>query len=246
MEAVGAFRIFERSLIKRDLQYTEYYGDGDSKGFLQVKDIYGANSVTKLECIGHIQKRVGSRLRKLKKNPKGLGGKGKLTDKFIDKLQNYSGIAIRSNRESTIFFYTYKNWKQRQLDEIEITLSESRFCTVEEAELRCPQGIRLFNTNNFVNEYNNKILNAYTDRITSTAKDVSIGCTSKEQETCVRQKLHKMSLIDPNGLPYQTVYVNNIYYMITTNIDVTDGLANGAVGKLVYVETNYEGLVKTI
>ncbi|GFU29937.1 uncharacterized protein TNCV_1687091 [Trichonephila clavipes] len=39
MEAVGAFRIFERSLIKRDLQYTEYYGDGDSKGFLQVKDI---------------------------------------------------------------------------------------------------------------------------------------------------------------------------------------------------------------
>ncbi|GFU86358.1 uncharacterized protein TNCV_447131 [Trichonephila clavipes] len=57
MEAVGAFRILERSLIKRDLQYTEYYGDGDSKGFfLQVKDIYGESSVTKLECIGHIQK----------------------------------------------------------------------------------------------------------------------------------------------------------------------------------------------
>ncbi|GFY33599.1 uncharacterized protein TNCV_4591611 [Trichonephila clavipes] len=64
MEAV---RIFERSLIKRDPQYTEYYGDGDSKGFLQVKDIYGENSVTKLECIGHIQKR------------------------------NYYGITIRSN-----------------------------------------------------------------------------------------------------------------------------------------------------
>ncbi|GFV47728.1 uncharacterized protein TNCV_4308061 [Trichonephila clavipes] len=94
MEAVGAFRIFERS---RDLQYTKYYGDGDSKGFLQVKDIFDENSVTKLECIGHIQIRVGSRLRKLKKNTKGLGGKGKLTDTFIDKLQNYYGIAIRSN-----------------------------------------------------------------------------------------------------------------------------------------------------
>ncbi|GFV21257.1 ATP-dependent DNA helicase [Trichonephila clavipes] len=55
-----------------------------------------------------------------------------------------------------------------------------------------------------------------------------------------------MSLIDTNGLPYRTVYVKNIYYMITTNIDVTDGLANGAVGKLVHVETNCEGLVKTI
>ncbi|GFV60878.1 hypothetical protein TNCV_924921 [Trichonephila clavipes] len=34
--------------------------------------------------------------------------------------------------------------------------------------------------------------------------------------------------------------------MITTNIDLTHGLANGAVGKLVHVETNDVGLVKTI
>ncbi|GFT66796.1 ATP-dependent DNA helicase [Trichonephila clavipes] len=75
-----------------------------------------------------------------------------------------------------------------QLDEIEITLIESRFCTGEEAELRCPQDLRqLFNTNNSVNEHNNKILNAYADRITSTAKDVCIGRTSKEVETCVRE-----------------------------------------------------------
>ncbi|GFW47260.1 ATP-dependent DNA helicase [Trichonephila clavipes] len=127
-----------------------------------------------------------------------------------------------------------------QLDEMELALIESRFCTMGEAEARCPQGIRLFHTNNSVNEYNNKILNAYADRITSTAKDASIGCTSKEQETFVRQKLHKMSLIDTNGLPYETVYENNIYYMITTNTDETDGLANGAVGKLIHVETNDE------
>jgi len=36
-------------------------------------------------------------LRKLKKEKKGLGGKGKLTDAMIDRLQNYYGIAIRSN-----------------------------------------------------------------------------------------------------------------------------------------------------
>ncbi|GFV57339.1 hypothetical protein TNCV_3455651 [Trichonephila clavipes] len=34
--------------------------------------------------------------------------------------------------------------------------------------------------------------------------------------------------------------------MITTNIDGTDGLANGAVGKLVHVETNDVGLIKAI
>ncbi|GFV78960.1 uncharacterized protein TNCV_4347191 [Trichonephila clavipes] len=46
---------------------------------------------------GHVQKRVGSRLRKLKTKTKGLSGKGKLTDNFIDRLQNYYGIAVRSN-----------------------------------------------------------------------------------------------------------------------------------------------------
>lgn len=97
MEVVGAFRMFERSCALRMLQYTDYYGDGDCKAFEEVKDMYGVNSVQKLECIGHVQKRVGGRLRKLKKNTKGIGGKGKLTDKFIDKLQNYYGIAIRSN-----------------------------------------------------------------------------------------------------------------------------------------------------
>jgi hypothetical protein len=33
----------------------------------------------------------------MKKDNKGLGGKARLTDAVIDKLQNYYGIAIRSN-----------------------------------------------------------------------------------------------------------------------------------------------------
>ncbi|GFW91811.1 uncharacterized protein TNCV_3400711 [Trichonephila clavipes] len=97
MEAVGATRIFQRSIVKRGLKYAHYYGDGDSKGFISVKDFYGKDSVTKYECIGHVQKRVGARLRKLKSKNKNLSGKGKLTDSFIDRLQNYYGIAVRSN-----------------------------------------------------------------------------------------------------------------------------------------------------
>ncbi|GFW05138.1 uncharacterized protein TNCV_2904281 [Trichonephila clavipes] len=62
MEAVGATRIFQRSIVKRGLKYAHYYGDGDSKGFISVKDTYGKDSVTKYECIGHVQKRVGARL----------------------------------------------------------------------------------------------------------------------------------------------------------------------------------------
>ena len=40
------------------------------------------------------------RLRNLNKKEKGLGGKGKLTDCIMDKLQNYCGIAIRSNKNN--------------------------------------------------------------------------------------------------------------------------------------------------
>jgi hypothetical protein len=93
MEPEGAKRIFGRSIETRNARYTGFYGDGDSKAYTEVKDVYGEGSVTKFECIGHYQKRVGTRIRKLKKRVTGL----KINDATIDKLQNYFGIALRSN-----------------------------------------------------------------------------------------------------------------------------------------------------
>ena len=99
MEPEGADRIFRRSVELHNLRYNEFYGDGDSKSYSRVKDVYqdAGIEIEKKECIGHVQKRVGTALRKLKRDKPGLGGKGKLTDSQIDKLQNYYGIAIRSN-----------------------------------------------------------------------------------------------------------------------------------------------------
>ncbi|XP_044577450.1 uncharacterized protein LOC123260423 [Cotesia glomerata] len=49
-----------------------------------------------------VQKRMGSRLRKVKKENSGIGGKGagKLTDKVITQLSAYYGLAIRRHPES--------------------------------------------------------------------------------------------------------------------------------------------------
>ncbi|GFX72626.1 uncharacterized protein TNCV_4062221 [Trichonephila clavipes] len=44
MESVGAYRLFDRSRETRKLEYVEFYGDGDSKSHLAVKDIYGIDS----------------------------------------------------------------------------------------------------------------------------------------------------------------------------------------------------------
>ena len=97
MECEGAKRIFDRSIERHGLRYTQLLGDGDSKSFATVKKTYENVTVEKLECVGHVQKRVGTRIRTLKKDNRGYGGKGKLTNATVDKLQNYYGIAIRSN-----------------------------------------------------------------------------------------------------------------------------------------------------
>ena len=48
----------------------------------------------------HIEKRLGTRLRILKKKVKNLGGRRKLIGKLIDELSVYYGLAIRGNTDS--------------------------------------------------------------------------------------------------------------------------------------------------
>lgn len=126
MEVDAVIEMFRRSLQTLGVRFLNYVGDGDSKtysGLLQAKP-YGETLVIKKECIGHVQKRMGSRLRNLVKSkkvlkvaqtvkctkvkgksaaqPKGLGGKGRLTAKRIDKLAVYYGKAIRENCNSSV------------------------------------------------------------------------------------------------------------------------------------------------
>ena len=111
METEGAVRIFNRSINIYGLRYINYIGDGDSSAYKNVSESkpYGDQPVGKLDCVGHIQKRVGAGLLNLAKENKGIGGKGiggkgegKLTRKVINTLQNYYGMAIRDNKNTTL------------------------------------------------------------------------------------------------------------------------------------------------
>ena len=117
MECDSIVACFESSVESRKLQYTEYHGDIDSKSYALVvqKNPYPGKSVNKLESVGHIQKRVGSRCRKMKQDgifrniyseadPKTKREKLlRRTDKDINKLQNYRGIAIRDSKANTVY-----------------------------------------------------------------------------------------------------------------------------------------------
>ncbi|GFT58322.1 uncharacterized protein TNCV_2118331 [Trichonephila clavipes] len=108
MESEGALRIFSRSLPNYNVRYVQYLEMEIRRGFLRVQEsnIYGDEfPVEKLECIGHVQKRMGARLRALKNNLKStklsdnkpISGRGRLTDAEILLLQKYYGLAIRRN-----------------------------------------------------------------------------------------------------------------------------------------------------
>ncbi|GFU10015.1 uncharacterized protein TNCV_1797181 [Trichonephila clavipes] len=62
------------TLSLHNARYITYLGDGDCKAFdaVKKKNIYGNGYPTeKLECIGHVMKRMGTRLRRLKVQLKG-------------------------------------------------------------------------------------------------------------------------------------------------------------------------------
>ncbi|XP_036147532.1 uncharacterized protein LOC118647217 [Monomorium pharaonis] len=101
MEVDAVIEMFQRSEELYQVKYANYIGDGDSKTFKGILDSEYENfTVSKKECVDHVQKRIGTRLHNLKKVTKGLGGKGKLTGKLIDELWIYYGLAIRRNCDS--------------------------------------------------------------------------------------------------------------------------------------------------
>lgn len=121
MEMDAILEMFQASQQKYGVKYTNYIGDGDSKTYSNIINAnpYGDTPVHKKKCIGHVQKRMGSRLRQVKTKTKGLGGKDKLTGKMIDKLTVYYGLAIRRHCDSvenmrTAIWSTYNHYSSTE------------------------------------------------------------------------------------------------------------------------------------
>ena len=111
METEGAVELFLRSIEKRGLMYSTFVGDGDCYGHVKgsCEKLNIGYYVAKEECVGHIQKRLGTALREYKRKNRGLrledgkaiSGKNCLTNNVIDKLQNYFGEVIRNKTNNT-------------------------------------------------------------------------------------------------------------------------------------------------
>lgn len=110
MEVSGAICLFQRSVPLYNVRYLEYLGDGDTIAYKSVYEAkpYGPDvDINRIECVGHVQKRMGSRLmsvrcktKNLLADGKKLTGKNRLTELAVKKLQIFYGLAIRRNENN--------------------------------------------------------------------------------------------------------------------------------------------------
>lgn len=113
MEGEIAVRIWSRTTDYK-MRFTTFVGDGDSSSYNNICRLNDGRGpyevpVKKEECLNHVGKRMGTRLRKIKQEAYEevttktgkkmrrsiLGGMNMLTDEVIDKLSAYYGKAIR-------------------------------------------------------------------------------------------------------------------------------------------------------
>ena len=70
MEKEGAIEMFLRPIEKHNLRFTKYVSDGDCSAFGSVKEGL-KEAYEKEDCIGHVQKRMGSALITYKNKKRG-------------------------------------------------------------------------------------------------------------------------------------------------------------------------------
>ncbi|GFX95370.1 hypothetical protein TNCV_3684221 [Trichonephila clavipes] len=88
MEVSGAIEIFQFSESLHGLRYTKFLEDGDSKAYKTVNEWrpYGNTDIERMECVGHVEKRMETRIRVLKL---------KMKDKMLTKYQMIKFIDFR-------------------------------------------------------------------------------------------------------------------------------------------------------
>ncbi|XP_037568189.2 uncharacterized protein LOC119449071 [Dermacentor silvarum] len=122
----------------------------------------------------------------------------------------------------------------RALEPDEVRLLESRFVTAAEAMERAPTAVRIFYSNNEVTRFNEAIAQAQGDGgyRTLRARDEFLGCKTPHLLENAKRRVERMVSSEFANLPREVLVVIGKPYRITSNIDVVDGLVNGAVGVL--------------
>lgn len=144
---------------------------------------------------------------------------------------------IMRQRDEKEFITALNNLADGKMTPNDIKLFESR--VVNSVTDAPTEAIRLFHSNKNVSDYNNKRIAEHPGEEYSVIAEDSVGknVPIRAKEQALRNLLKK-TIYDQGNLPTDLRLKVGIKYMITCNLDIKDGLVNGACGTLRYIKFN--------
>lgn len=160
-----------------------------------------------------------------------------------DSFKLFELTEIMRQKDDAIFAQALGRLAEGRLTAEDITMFEER-CHISHDHLpsESKSAIHLYSTNVAVDVYNNKrmqeMLNISAPPVISKAVDKVIGASSPRDADQALFALKNMASSQTQGLAEAVTLQVGIRYMISTNIDVQDGIFNGASGILRHIELN--------
>ena len=132
--------------------------------------------------------------------------------------------------------------REAKITEHDETILKGRLTTLDHPR-HFTDALHVYRTNQQADQYNATMLHKLdTPKYVIQSSDIT-----KDRETRqVKISLDGKKCTDTGGLPSHLTIAENAYVRLTSNIDVTDGLANGVRGIIQKIITNEDGAVNTI
>ncbi|KAB0799246.1 hypothetical protein PPYR_07126 [Photinus pyralis] len=182
---------------------------------------------------------------------------GAMPFKPRNSRQGSSVSILVDNPQWSLFQYYKLPRVMRQRDDLRFAQALNRIptgeCTAEDIQLfesrsfmentlpvEAKAAVRLMKANRTVDEFNirriREIEKDSSVKIIHQAEDRFSGHITERQKNQARREIEKLNKKDTQNLMTELQLVYGVKYMISTNIDVTDGLFNGATGTLRFIE----------
>lgn len=158
------------------------------------------------------------------------------------RFQLYELTEIMRQRDDKLFAEALGRLAAGTLTADDIRLFNGRCYNEDELPEAGKQCIHLFSWNADVQSYNTKQINLKRNNVPEPlefvhlAFDRVLGTVTPQIMRRVKYTLNDIRAQEAGGLPGEIVLMVGLRYMITANIDVGDGLFNGASGVLRFIE----------
>ncbi|CAF4003587.1 unnamed protein product [Adineta steineri] len=150
---------------------------------------------------------------------------------------------IMRQKDDKTFAIALSNLAKGTMTVEDIHLLKSRIVSTENLET-IGDAIRIFRSNAEVDAYNRIVLSKLnTEGAIANAYDYCVGDRLPSIREKVLNNVNNLKTTETYGLPLEIDLKVGAKYMMTVNIDIEDGLVNGACGKLIAID--YRKLQKT-